>query len=256
MDFFLSKLLPLFVYPLGIGVLLGLGGVLVALRRRAFGAAALGLLGIAVLAVASAPRTAGWLMDELEAPFAGQGIDALPNADAIVVLGGILSAPEGALGAENLSDAADRLLHAKHLFDAGKAPRILVSGGSAAGWVPEADLMAGLLIEFGVPPQVILRERASRNTRQNALGTRALMDEQGLKSALLVTSGFHMRRALGTFRAAGIDAHPAPTDFQAGGRAEYGVLDWLPDAQALGATTGALKEHLGWWVYRLRGWAN
>jgi uncharacterized SAM-binding protein YcdF (DUF218 family) len=72
---------------------------------------------------------------------------------------------------------------------------------------------------------------------------------------LLVTSALHMPRALATFRALGVDTIPAPTDFEAVPQ-PFHPLRWLPDAETLAASTQAIKEYLGLWVYRWRGWAE
>ena len=63
-----------------------------------------------------------------------------------------------------------------------------------------------------------------------------------------------MPRALGSFRAAGIDATPAPTDYRVDERDEPFLLRLLPSADALDKTTEGLREYLGQMVYRLRGW--
>ncbi len=69
-----------------------------------------------------------------------------------------------------------------------------------------------------------------------------------------MTSALHMLRALAAFRAAGVDAVPAATDFEVMPRPDN-LLRWLPDAQALADSTRALKEYLGMAVYWWRGWA-
>jgi uncharacterized SAM-binding protein YcdF (DUF218 family) len=81
------------------------------------------------------------------------------------------------------------------------------------------------------------------------------MRESGIENVFLVTSALHMPRALGTFRAAGIEAVPAPADFEVMPETAH-PLRWMPDAEALQDSSRALKEYLGWWVYRWRGWAE
>ena len=60
-----------------------------------------------------------------------------------------------------------------------------------------------------------------------------------------------MRRAKGVFEKLGIDVVPAATDYQVP-EPDPSILDWMPDAEALGLTTLGIKEYLGWWVYRIR----
>lgn len=242
-----------FVYPLGVVLALVVLSVFATALGRRRVAALAGSAAAGVLWLASTPWFAATLAESLQAGYRQAPAAAMPKADAIVVLGGILGG-EDTLELSNLSDAVDRLIYAKRLFDAGKAPHLLLAGGAGEGRTPEADLMAGLLMEWGAPAPAILRETKSRNTRQNALGVGALLEEQGLRSVLLVTSALHMRRAEATLRAVGIDVIAAPTDFM-GGRSELPILDWLPEAGALDVTTHCIKEYLGLWVYRWRGWA-
>ena len=100
----------------------------------------------------------------------------------------------------------------------------------------------------------IVRAGSSLNTRQNAVQTRPILEARQMREVLLVTSALHMRRAAATFRKAGIAVIPAPTDFETLG-GSVSALDWLPDAGALLGTTRAIKEYVGFVVYRLRGWA-
>ena len=64
----------------------------------------------------------------------------------------------------------------------------------------------------------------------------------------------HMPRALATFRSAGIDATPAAMDFEASGPGPSGLLAWTASPATLEVTTRALKEYVGWLVYRNREW--
>jgi hypothetical protein len=118
----------------------------------------------------------------------------------------------------------------------------------------EAAATRQFLTDLGVPAAALLFEDRSRSTRENARYSAELIQTHGFARVLLVTSAPHMPRALATFHAAGIDAVPAPTDFEVLPEPPH-LLRWLPDAQALADSTRALKEYLGLWVYRWRGWA-
>lgn len=253
MEYLLSKLLPPLVYPLGLSLLLMLLTLSAIAGKRRRLALVSGSVGAALLWMAATPRFALSLVASLQADYEAVPAEAMPAADAIVVIGGILG-PARTLAGSNISGAVDRLVYAKRLFAAGKAPQLVVAGGAGEGWMPEADLMAGLLAEWGIPSSAILRETESRNTRQNALGVKPLLASKGMESVLLVTSATHMRRAEATFRAAGIPVVPAPTDFVVN-PVEFSFQDWLPDPAALDLTTSCLKEYLGLLVYRWRGWA-
>ena len=70
----------------------------------------------------------------------------------------------------------------------------------------EGDLMRGWLLERGVPPEDVIAETASFNTRENLAYARAIMQERGLSQALVVTSDYHVARALALCRQAGIES--------------------------------------------------
>ena len=224
-------------------------------RRGAFLVATIAV--IVLLWLAATP----WVSRNLQSPLEGRATqaraDALPKVDAIVVLGGTLSPPESSQSGANLSAAADRLVYAARLFALGKAPIILISGGNAAALdVMDAESVyaAALLTDWGIPASAILTETESINTYENAVYSKLMLKQHDLKSVLLVTSAMHMPRALATFRSAGVDATPAATDFEASGPGVSGLLAWTANPEALDVTTRALKEYLGWLVYRQRGW--
>ncbi len=202
-----------------------------------------------------------WLSRSLQSLLEGRAGEApaesLPRADAIVVLGGTLSPPGAPGGDANLSATADRLVYATRLYKLGKAPLILISGGhAAAAGAMDAESVhaAALLGGWGVPASAILTETEGINTYENAVYSKLMLDQHGLKTVLLVTSAMHMPRALATFRSAGIDAIPAATDFEASGPGPSGLLAWTANPAALEVTTRALNEYVGWLVYRSRGW--
>jgi uncharacterized SAM-binding protein YcdF (DUF218 family) len=209
-----------------------------------------------LLWLAATPWLSGNLQSLLERRAGDASAETLPRADAIVVVGGTLSPPGATGGDANLSSAADRLVYAARLYALGKAPVILISGGQRSGEASDAESVhaATLLAGWGIPASAILTETESINTYENAVYSKLMLDQHGLKSVLLVTSAMHMPRALATFKSAGIKATPAPTDFEASGPGPSGVIAWTASPAALEVTTRALKEFVGWLVYRNRGW--
>jgi uncharacterized SAM-binding protein YcdF (DUF218 family) len=156
----------------------------------------------------------------------------------------------------DLSGASDRVWHAARLYEAGKAPLVIASGGTLP-WKDqvfrEAPVMKQLLTSWGVPADSILLESESANTYQNAVHTAELLAERGLERVLLVTSALHMRRALATFRSAGVTALPTPTDYRVV-EGPVTLLDLFPSAGALDGSTAAIREYVGYVVYDWRGW--
>jgi uncharacterized SAM-binding protein YcdF (DUF218 family) len=271
--FILSKFLPPFIYPLGLACLLILS-VLV-LREKAWPrlsrrlrTVAL-LTALALLALGGNRLVAMSLLRSLEWRFLPSPAlrDYSERADVIVVLGGGTRAFEYPRLSSEVNEAGDRLLYAAKLYRRGVAPRILLSGGSA--WVAggpgptDAENMANLLRDIGIPREALILEAVSRNTRENAVQTWSILSAQGIERIVLVTSAMHMPRAESVFRRVGFEVVPAPTDFQVteGGWAYYtrphvGVqlYNLIPSSFELYRTTYALKEYVGMVVYRLRGW--
>ena len=223
-------------------------------RRGGFLVAAGVVVGL--LWMMATPLVSGGLQSLLEGGSTELPAEALPKADAIVVLGGTLSPPATPESGANLSAAADRLVYAARLYALGKAPVILVSGGHGGGGAMDAESVhaAAVLAGWGVPADAILTETESVNTYENAIYTKLMLDEHQLKSVLLVTSAMHMPRALATFRSAGVDATPAATDFEASGPGPGGLAAWIASPASLDVSTRALKEYVGRLVYRQRGW--
>jgi uncharacterized SAM-binding protein YcdF (DUF218 family) len=257
LGFALTKVATQLVYPLSLALALGLAALLLLSARRVRAAAAALTACLLLLWASSAPVVAYALVESLESRYPAVDVAALAPADAIVVLGGGLRSSGQDRPGAAVASALDRILEAARLYRAGKAPRVLASGGRMPWAAPEApsgaEAMASLLREEGVPENALRLDSESRNTRENAVRSAAILEAEGDGRVLLVTSALHMRRALAAFRAAGVDAVPVPTDFT-GPVATVPVMRWIPDAGALLATTRALKEYLGYAVYWARGW--
>ena len=253
---FVSKLLPIFVYPLGLTLsLLALSGVGALLRFQrlkilAFASAVL------ILWVSSTPVVANWAESSLERQYPARPMAETPNADVAIVLGGAVGQPLPPRVEVGLSETTDRVLHTARLYKAGKVKRILVTAGNIP-WLsavePEAELIKDLLIEWDVPAEAIELKGESRNTYENALEVEEVWQKQGFKSALLVTSAAHMPRAMATFRHAGLPVIASTADVHIVEAPD--PLALLPNSSALVGTTNAIKEWIGLLTYRLRGWA-
>ena len=219
-------------------------------RRMGLGIAAADFV---ILWIASTPWCAHGLSYRLETQYEIKGVGDLPNADAIVLLGGRLA---GAIPPRrhvfDLGAASDRVWHAAALFRAGKVPVIIVSGGNQTDdprIENESAATRQMLLALGVPDSAIQTERESRNTRENATKSRALIASLKLRRVLLVTSAQHMPRALATFRRvwAGLELEliAASTDVEAFPDLLDLTTRWLPDVGALAITTRAIKEYIG-----------
>jgi uncharacterized SAM-binding protein YcdF (DUF218 family) len=259
MSIFLSKLIPLFLYPLGCAIVLILLALLLILFRKRLSAGLVLTVCLGLLWGFSMPAVSEPLLRTLEMDVPAQPIADVPRADAIVVLaGGVATVRPGSLDARP-EHTFDRLYNGYLLYRADKAPMIVLSGGSISWKVKdqsrsEAELMAELLLEIGVEENDILVEPKSRNTFENARNTAELLHQRGLDRILLSTSALHMPRAMACFEKTGLDVVPVPADVLIDVQARRDFLDFLPDVQALAESTAVLKEYLGVMYYAGRGW--
>lgn len=251
LTFSATKLLSLLVYPVSQCLLLLIAGLLLWRWRRL--ALACCLLAGGWLYLCSTAWFADWLIGGLEDRYPPTALSVAGEADAIVVLGGTTRGDTHLGSYADLNAQADRLTYAATLYRAGKAPLVLFSGGSGTGDRPEASQVAPYLQLMGVPERALLLERASTDTRENALYSARLLEARELDSILLVTSAFHMPRARALFARAGLEVIPAPTDFQRASGTPA-VPRWLPTVEDLQRSTIAIRERVGLVYYRLRGW--
>jgi len=178
-----------------------------------------------------------------------------------IVLGGMIRYTSDSTQV-NFNANGDRLFQAIDLYASGKIDRILISSGSGLIQRPafrEASLIKGYLVGIGLPPGDILVETRSRNTRENAVETRALLDslypDAVRQQYLLITSASHMRRAAACFRKIGLDVVPySTTKRTVEGRPVYAPEMILPDPAALYAWKGINHEWIGWIVYKVKGY--
>ncbi len=263
MFLYLSKLLPLFFYPLGLACVCLLVALFMVWKRPRTAAIAIALALILLLFSSNA-----WIPNLLVRSLEWQYLPAtqLPNADAIVVLGGATRPALPPRPGVDLNESGDRVIYAAQLYRQQKAPIIILSGGRI-DWgdnkgLAESEDMQTVLTSIGIPPEAIIQESESLNTYQNAVNVRKILDSRGIRRVLLVTSAIHMPRSFLIFKRQGIDAIPAPTDFlitqndmqSLSSTPKAAILNVLPDSNNLQRLTAALKEYVGIFIYRLRGW--
>ncbi len=262
MFLYLSKLLPLFFYPLGFACICCILALFLIWKRPRMAAFSIALA-LLVLLLASNGWTARLIVSSLEWQNIPEG--ELPTAQAIVVLGGATKSAYSPRTAVDLNEAGDRVLYTAQLYRQKKAPLILASGGRihwSGGGTAESQDMAELLEFMGVEPKDILQDPNSLNTYQNAVNVKKILLERDINRILLVTSAMHMPRSLAIFKHQGLEAIAAPTDFLVtkdelkaiGSTPKSAILNLLPDSRNLENFTLACKEYIGMIIYRLRGW--
>lgn len=245
---FLSKLSIALMAPLGTALMLMLLGMLLAGWGRPRAAWSSVMFGFVWLVLWSLPLASNWLVGRLEQEFPLKPLMALPSARCMVVLGGGIRPSGSTFMPSNLESSADRVWYAAQLYHAGKAPLLVLSGGSdpRTSVETEAGAMRGFLRDLGVPDSALLLEGRSRTTRENAIYSADLLRSRGIRRILLVTSALHMHRAKKLFEQQAIEVDPAPTDHQA---RSLSLWQWvLPDAGALQVSGQAIKEWVGGWL--------
>ena len=210
-----------------------------------------------LLWLSSTSIVSNFLLGSLEKQYPPITLSDVPPVDLAIVLGGVSGAPVPPRTGSQIGNGSDRVLLASRLYRAGKVKRIWVVGGDLPWFqsdVSEAQFVKDLLIEWGVPSEAIEIGSKSRNTYENVLEIKDMQKQKLFTSALLITSAWHMPRAMAIFRKALIPVVAVPADVRVIKQKKHRVLRWLPDPEALEDTSLALKERIGYFTYWLRGY--
>ncbi|MDF2811293.1 MAG: YdcF family protein [Microvirga sp.] len=221
MFYYASKILWFFATPSNLLIVLVLLGALLAMTRRfrRFGTASVLVVTLAILALGLLPISS-YLMLPLENRFPAYRDDGR-QVDGIILLGGAIEASDSAArGSLVANESAERVLDTIGLAYRHPQARLLISGGGGmvfSDGTAEAPIIAAYLRTIGIESSRIIVEDRSRTTYENALHSRSLANPQPGERWLLVTSAWHMPRAIGVFRAAGFPVVPYPVDFRTRG---------------------------------------
>lgn len=253
--FLLSKTFGAAVVPINLLVELGIIAVVLMATRFAGLGRKLAVTTLVLLALAAFSPLGNLLLYPLESRFPAW--DPSRGApDGIVVLGGSVDTDlSAAHRTPVVAHAADRFFAPAELARRYPNARIVFTGGSAnvlSTDAREADYSAPVLENLGIPKERLIVERESRNTWENAVFTKKLVAPKPGERWLLVTSAFHMPRAMGIFRKAGFDVEAYPVDWRMGGRDDlFSFTTNGPDG--LGRTDVAVREWIGLVASRLIG---
>lgn len=258
MNYTLSKLLALFAQPSALAVLLLAAGVWLTRRgRQSRMGRRLLLGGLAALIVGGLSPLGNLLILPLEQRFA-----AVPapgpgdRVDGIILLGGFedgwISGGRGGLG---LNEAAERVTEGLRLALRHPEAKVVFTGGVGRVFTPGAEAttsVGAFLAEAGVAPERLVLEGKSRNTYENAVFTREMVTPAPGERWYLVTSAYHMPRAMGLFRKAGFDVTAYPVDYRTRGPEDLRrIFERIP--QGLMRVDVAANEWMGLVAYRLLG---
>jgi len=255
MFFILSKVLGFFAAPSNLVVGLGLLGTVLLGTRLALLGRCLIVVSLIALAVLGLSPLGNALILPLEQRFPAWD-DKGGAPDGIIVLGGAITPEVSAARSDvALNEAAERVTAAVTLARRYPVARIVYSGGSGALIFDEGSEAASAVRIFeslGVPSARILAEDQSRNTVENAVFSMLLAMPRPGERWLLVTSAYHMPRAMGVFRRAGFPVEAYPVDWRT-----RGPQDALRPFSTLGSglerADTAAREWIGLLAYWLTG---
>jgi uncharacterized SAM-binding protein YcdF (DUF218 family) len=254
MFFVLSKTAAFLLLPSNVFIAIGIVGLALLLTRWRHTGRRLVVASLLLLALAGFLPIGAVLEHALESRFPPWD-PARGAPDGIIVLGGALDPVlSRAYGATQLIESAERVTTIAKLARAYPNARIVYSGGDGSLFANagrEADYLYPLLDSFGVPRQRVLLEERSRNTYENATYTQQLVKPRPGERWLLVTSAWHMPRAVGCFRRIGFPVEAYPVDWHTRPRLRLSLSRHF--GGSLAGLDGAVHEWLGLLAYRITG---
>ncbi len=252
--FIASKVFRVLVSPDSLIVLLGTSAWFAMLfgwqrlSRNLLAACTLLLVTIAAFPVGE------WLIAPLENRFPANA--ALPaQADGIIVLGGAIEPEKSEIwGQTEIGNASERLFSLVYMSELYPEAQVVFTGGNGSLMEQEykaADYARFLFDQLGLSDRAILYESESRNTVENAINSKTLVNPQPGQNWILVTSAFHMARSIGVFCAADwpVFAYPVDHYSQTGNllRLNFNFSD------NLAVLRRAMREWVGLIAYRVTG---
>jgi len=259
MFFSLSKILFFALTPSNVLIVACLLGCLLTFTQPGHGfgrvLALVGLLGL--LAGGLSPLSV-WALLPLEQRFPAFADDGAPIAGIVVLGGGLDTTISAARDQLTLNDAGERQVALADLARRYPGVRLVFSGGGAGaedGAPSEAGTVSRFADSLGIPPNRLVLEERSRNTRENAAYTARIVEPKPQERWLLVTSAWHMPRAVGCFREAGFTVVAYPVDYRTTGPGDvWRIRSFASDG--LFEFDLAVKEWIGLLAYRLAGFTG
>ena len=242
---YLHKVLPLFLMPIIIVILLILIGLYK--KRNSFI-----YFTIVLLYILSTPIISDAFFKLVESDQHRKYIVNIEQADAIVVLSGMISIHE-IDGEEYIDwDDPDRFFGGVELMKAGKAPSLIFTGARMP-WGrssrTEGAVLTDYAIKYGIPSNQIFVSDLVTNTADEAAAVKKIALGNKI---ILVTSAFHMPRARMLFEKEGLEVVPYPVDFKSLTANYVTFMDYLPNAGSLAKTELGMRELMGRLFYWIR----
>ncbi|GAC1584340.1 MAG: YdcF family protein [Ginsengibacter sp.] len=248
MFFIISKILIYFVQPITwiIGLLIYSIFTKSLFRKKIFSLTTLALLIIFTNPILLDITARCWDIKETS-------INNLPKSDCAIVLGGFTNEDNHKRGYFNSS--SDRFLEGLKLFASKKVNRILITSGNGH-LLPtsfrEADWIKTQMNTFGIADSVVIIENKSRNSIENAVFSKRILDSLHLHSPfVLITSAYHMRRSKYIFEKNGVSVIPFPCNYIAG-RQAFSFKQLIPESSVMQGWNLYIKEFIGLLAYKLK----
>ena len=240
---YLHKILPFFLSPLGISLILLI--LFFIYRKKTFV-----FLSLLILLVSSNPYVSNNLTKQLEYPYKHIPISLIKENDAVVVLSGMIHQ----VGDKNYStyefSDPDRFFAGIELIKQKKSDKLIFTAGQlpwTENWKPEGYILKDKAISLGVHSQILVTNKV-KNTYEESIAVTKVIPNTS--SIVLVTSAFHMQRSKYLFEKQGFNVTPFPVDFRAQNR-NFTVLELLPTVKALKKTSRYIRENLGRLYYKI-----
>jgi uncharacterized SAM-binding protein YcdF (DUF218 family) len=219
-----------------------------------------GISGLLILLLGSN----GYVVNQIQSAYEMPQISLEQQAHyplAVVLGGGMIRPTQEDPTRINLAESSDRCLQAALLFKSGKINRILITGGNTTignlkiDKSDETIYVKRLFIELGIPADSILTETQSKNTRENAIYSKKIIDSLKINTpVLLITSAYHMRRASACFEKEKIQIIPYSVDNKKK-ETQMGILESIiPTEKELHKLSILIHEMFGYLMYKIMGY--
>ena len=240
---YLHKILPTFVLPIMLVIILILIGLIRNKKKLIY-------IAIGVLYIISTPIFSNNFIKLVEGSEYRKPISTIDSADAIVVLSGMLEINEVGDSTYVEWGDPDRFFGGIALFKAGKAQKLVFTGGRKP-WTKsektEGEVLKDYAISNGIPSEKIFVTKNVENTEDEAVAVKELISPS--KRIILVTLAYHMYRAQRLFEKQRFKVIPYRVDYKVGRNKEMVVMDFLPDAENLKRTETGIREFMGRLIY-------
>ena len=242
---YINKILPIIVSPLGLIIILLFFGVF---RKRMLPS----MIALIILIILSLPIVSGQLIKLLEQNYRPTTPNETARADTVIVLSGMVRLIEkNDVIHYEFSEAVDRIFAGINLLKIGKAQKIILTRGKLP-WsvgVPEGEFLAEFIQSQGINPNRILLSEIVQNTNEEAKAISRMLPKNS--EVILVTSAFHMPRAVKVFQNQNLKVIPYAVDFRSSVK-EINIIDFLPQASAFKDSNFYFREIIGRVYYSMR----